>query len=171
MKIKICLRYAREPELIALRFNPGIYLPGLAKQALRAQMKGIDFQIHMQDDVNYVQKSLSFYLILDDEEDKDIIECLNSQHAPSTAYIRNALIRCIKGDIDFIYRDLKLKKMALPNRGYEPEASKTNVDLFRATMARSKSTAEKREVQDEKEDDVLLQAVLGMSKQSDGARI
>lgn len=113
MKVKIFLRYAREPELVALRFNPGIHMPGLTKQALQAQMEGQDFQIHIQKDVNYVPKPLSFYLTLDNEVDREIIQFLNSQCAPVTVFIRNALLRCIKGNIDFIYKDLELKKMAL----------------------------------------------------------
>ena len=110
MKVKIFLRYAREPELVALRFNPGIHMPGLTKQVLQAQMEGQDFQIHMQKDVNYVQKPLAFYLTLDNEADREIIQLLNSQCAPATAFIRNVLIRSIKGNVDFIYKDLELKK-------------------------------------------------------------
>lgn len=141
MKIKICLRYAREPELVALRFNPGIYMPGLAKQALRAQMEGQDFQIHLQRDVNYVQKPLSFYLTLDDEADKDIIQCLSSQYAPNSAFIRNILIRCIKGRVDFIYSDLNLKKMALPENQYEANDEKLKNQVS-VTMAQSEIAQE-----------------------------
>lgn len=164
MKIKICLRYAREPELVALRFNPGIYMPGLAKQALRAQMEGQDFQIHMQKDVNYVQKPLSFYLTLDDEMDKDIIHCLNSHYAPATAFIRNILIRCIKGNVNFIYSDLELKKMALSNRMQEQKEDKPQVNSLRATMAQSDMAQEKANISEKGKDDALLLAALELSK-------
>lgn len=113
MRIKVCLRYAREPELVALRFNPGIYMPGLAKQALQAQITGHEFKIKMQKDVNYVQRSLAFYLVLNEELDREIIQYLHHQCAPATAFIRNTLIRCISGNTDFIYSDIELKKLAL----------------------------------------------------------
>lgn len=157
IKIKICLRYAREPELVALRFNPGIYMPGLAKQALRAQIEGHDFQIHMQKDVNYVQKPMAFYLTLDEESDKDIIHCLNSQHAPSPAFIRNVLIRSIKGNVDFIYRDLSLKKMALAGQ------DKLKKPLS-ATMAQSEMAREKIDISEKEKKDALFLAALELSK-------
>ncbi len=132
MKVKIFLRYAREPELVALRFNPGIHMPGLTKQALQAQMEGQDFQIHMQKDVNYVQKPLSFYLTLDNEADREIIQFLNSQCAPATAFIRNVLIRCIKGNVDFIYKDLELKKMAICGQHTKISAMMAQSDMKQA---------------------------------------
>lgn len=143
MKIKVCLRYAREPELVALRLNPGIYLPGLAKQALQAQMEGREFKIEMQRKVNYVQRPLAFYLVLNEETDKDLVECIRNQCAPATAFIRNTLIRCINGNMNFIYSDPELKKIALNNQP-------------RAMMARS----EKQHEIVDREEDVLLTAAL-----------
>lgn len=145
MRIKVCLRYAREPELVALRFNPGIYMPGLAKQALQAQMAGQEFKIKVQRDVNYVQRPLSFYLALNEEADKEIIQCIHNQCAPAAAFIRNTLIRCVAGNTDFIYSDQELKKMALA----QP----------RAIMARSSQRHEKNMESDE---DTLLAAALEM---------
>lgn len=143
MKIRICLRYAREPELVALRFNPGIYMPGLAKQALQAQFAGQEFKIRMQRDVNYVQRSLSFYLVLNEETDKEIIQCLHNQCAPAAAFIRNTLIRCVTGNTNFIYSDPELKKLAL--------------NQPRAIVAQSNQRHKKNI---ESEEDVLLTAAL-----------
>ena len=50
---------------------------------------------------------------LNEELDREIIQCLHHQCAPATAFIRNTLIRCISGNTDFIYSDIELKKLAL----------------------------------------------------------
>ena len=80
---------------------------------MQAQITGHEFKIKMQKDVNYVQRSLAFYLVLNEELDREIIQCLHHQCAPATAFIRNTLIRCISGNTDFIYSDIELKKLAL----------------------------------------------------------
>lgn len=156
MRIKICIKYTQYPELAALRFNPGISIQGLTKQVLLAHVNKREFPIYMQKDVEYVKKPLIFYLVLDDETDKEIIQYLNSQCVPAPAFIRNLLLRSIKGDLDYVYRDSKLKKLAL----YDENSNQSDKadEALRAIMARSKKN------EDQGKEDVLLSAAMELRK-------
>lgn len=113
MRFAIKLRYAREPELVAIRLNPLYSFQGLAKQALRAYIEHRDFKIKMPEQGLYEEKSLICYLALDDQKDKDIIKFLNSLKAPKAAFVRNLMLRQITGDISYAYQDEKLKELGL----------------------------------------------------------
>ena len=157
MRIKICIKYTQYPELAALRFNPGISIQGLTKQVLSAYINKREFPIYIQKDVEYVKKPLIFYLVLDNETDKEIIQYLNSQCVPAPAFIRNLLLRSIKGDLDYVYRDFKLKKLALYDESTN-QADKAD-EALRAIMARSRKNDE-----DQGKEDVLLSAAMELRK-------
>ena len=115
MKIRLQLRYAREPELVALRYNPCLDFSGIAKQALWAYLNKTEFHITIPEDSSYVKKPLVLYINLDEKNfnEKRIITMLHENKAPNTTFVRNILIRSISNDLSAIYKDEKLKAMAL----------------------------------------------------------
>lgn len=112
MKVKLILRYAREPELVALKCDPSVYFPGLVKTALRSYVTGQEFTIKLSKNVNYEIKPMSCNLVLDDIEDKDIINLLKSIKTPNTTFIRNVMMRAITGNVDFVYTNQRLKQIS-----------------------------------------------------------
>ena len=63
----------------------------------------------------YVKKPLVLYINLDEKDCKDrqIIDMLHENKAPNTTFVRNLLIRSISNDISDIYKDEKLKALAI----------------------------------------------------------
>ena len=96
MVIKVKLSPSRDIELIALRFNKGCDIGGLAVDALYAQMKGERFCIHLEKPQKYEEKYLGFYVQLDDETDAEVIAFLESSPYPATLVIKNLLLRAIE---------------------------------------------------------------------------
>lgn len=127
MLIHIELRYAREPELVALRFNPAYKFQGLAKQSLRAFIEKKPFEIVMPGKTMYEKQTLKCDLRLDENKDADIICFLKDLKAPKSTFIRNLMIRYIVGDTSYAYCDEELKEMAITDK----------CKRARATMAQS----------------------------------
>lgn len=141
MVVNIELRYAREPELVAIRFNPAYKFQGLAKQALRAFMDNSPFEIVMPTKATYEKQSLVCALKLDERKDEDIILFLKSLKAPKSTFVRNLMIRYITGDTSHVYQDEKLKEMAITDKCKQ----------LRATMAQSSEITQGTEKQERKE--------------------
>ena len=134
MLVHIELRYAREPELVAIRFNPAYKFQGLAKQALRAYINNFSYEIAMPGKTTYEKQSLKCDLRLDEKKDADIICFLKELKAPKSTFIRNLMIRSITGDTSYAYKDEELKKIAVTNKCKQ----------LCATMAQSKNNIENR---------------------------
>ena len=113
MRISMRLAYDREPEIVALRFNPMIDFNGLVKTALRAYINNEKFHIELPSNPTYIHKSLRIAIYLNDDKDANIVDMLKQNAAPNTAFIRNLLIRSIEGDLSKIYNDVNLKELAL----------------------------------------------------------
>lgn len=115
MKIRLQLRYPREPELVALRYNPCLDFIGITKQALLSYVNKTEFHFTIPEGYTYVKKSLVLYINLDEKDYKDrqIIDMLHENKAPNTTFVRNLLIRSISNDISEIYKDEKLKALAI----------------------------------------------------------
>ena len=96
MVIKVKLSPSRDIELIALRFNKGCDIGGLAVDALYAQMMGERFCIHLEKPQKYEEKYLGFYVQLDEETDAEVIAFLESSPYPATLVIKNLLLRAIE---------------------------------------------------------------------------
>ena len=116
MVINIGLRYAREPELVAIRFNSAYKFQGLAKQALRAYMDNTSFEIILPAKTIYEKRSLVCVLKLDEKKDEDIIRFLKSLKAPKSTFVRNLMLRYVTGNISCVYQDEKLKEMAITDK-------------------------------------------------------
>lgn len=115
MKIRLQLRYPREPELVALRYNPCLDFIGITKQVLLSQANKKEFHFTIPEGYSYVKKPLVIYINLNEKnhEEKQIIDMLHENKAPATAFVRNLLIKSILNDISEIYKDDKLKALAL----------------------------------------------------------
>lgn len=135
MLVHIELRYAREPELVAIRFNPAYKFQGLAKQTLRAFINRHSYEIVMPEKTIYEKQSLKCDLRLDEKKDADIILFLKQLKAPKSTFIRNLMIRSIKGDTSYAYQDEELKEMAVTNKCKQ----------LCATMAQSKVSVQNGE--------------------------
>lgn len=116
MVINIELRYAREPELVAIKLSPSYNFHGLARQALRAFITNTPFEIHMPGKGMYENGSLKCALRLDEKRDAEIIEFLKKLKAPKTTFIRNLMLKYITGDTSYAYLDEELKKMAISDK-------------------------------------------------------
>lgn len=116
MLLHIKLRYAREPELVAIRFNPAYSFQGLVKQALRAFINNYHFEIVMPGKAIYEKKSLKCDLRLDEKNDADIIAFLSKLKAPKSTFVRNLMIRYITGDTSYAYQDEELKELAITDK-------------------------------------------------------
>ena len=135
MVVNIELRYAREPELVAIRFNSAYKFQGLAKQALRACIDNTPFEIVMPEKTTYEKHSLVCVLKLDEKKDADIICFLKSLKAPKSTFVRNTMIRYITGNTAYIYQDEKLKEMAITDKCKE----------LCAKMAQSKNCVQEKQ--------------------------
>lgn len=141
MVVNIELRYAREPELVAIRFNPAYKFQGLAKQALRAFIDNRPFEIVMPAKTAYEKQSLVCVLKLDEKKDEDIILFLKSLKAPKSTFVRNLMIRYITGDTSHVYQDERLKEMAITDKCKQ----------FRTTIIQGNESDQKTEKHERKE--------------------
>lgn len=112
-RIKVNLHIGRDPELIAIRYNPAFDFSGLAREVLRSHVRGEKFHFLLPPHTNYTPKSLLCYIYLDEKEDADILNYLEQLIIPKTAFIRNIMIQAIDGDVGFIYCDKNLKNAML----------------------------------------------------------
>jgi len=113
MRVKVTLHIGRNPELVAIRYNPAFDFSGLAREVLRSHVRGQEFHFSLQKQVNYVPKSLICYIYLDEKGDSDVINYLDELIIPKSAFIRNIMTHAIDGDFQFIYRDKELKNAML----------------------------------------------------------
>lgn len=125
MIVKINLRFIREPELVALKCDPTVCFSGLVKEALRSYVRNRDFKITLSNKANYEKKPLCCNLKFDEEKDKDIIDKLNSINVPQTTFIRNIMMRYIKGDVDFVYTDKRLKEITQTGKSVKRASIRT----------------------------------------------
>lgn len=156
MLVRIQLRYAREPELVAIRFNPAYKFQGLAKQALRAFIEQRPFEIVIPDKTMYEKRSLKCDLSLDDVKDADIIAFLQSLKAPKSTFIRNLMLRYITGDISYAYTDEELKEMSVTEKCRQ----------LRVTMAQSDKNATDVKVQTHNEMSELEAALQALQERN-----
>lgn len=116
MRIKVTLHIGRNPELVAIRFNPAYDFSGLAREILRCHVRGQEFHLSLQRQVNYMQRSLLCYVSLDEKEDADIIDYLNKLIIPKSAFVRNIMTHAIDKDYQFVYQDKELKNIMLAHQ-------------------------------------------------------
>lgn len=154
MIVHIQLRYAREPELVAIRFNPAYKFQGLAKQALKAFVEDRPFEIVMSVKTMYEKRPLKCDICLDDVKDADIISFLNSLKTPKSTFIRNLMLRYITGDTSYVYMDEELKEMAVTEKCRQ----------LRAIMAQGDKNAPKIEQKKQNEMSELEEALQNLQK-------
>ena len=116
MRIKVTLHIGRNPELIAIRFNPAFDFSGLAKEILRCHVRGQEFHLSLQRQVNYIPKSLLCYVYLDEKKDADIIDYLDKLIIPKSAFIKNIMTHAVDKDYQFVYQDEELKRVMLSHQ-------------------------------------------------------
>lgn len=116
MRIKVTLHIGRNPELIAIRFNPAFDFSGLAKEILRCHVRGQEFHLSLQRQVNYIPKSLLCYVNLDEKKDADIIDYLDKLIIPKSAFIKNIMTHAVDKDYQFVYQDEELKRVMLSHQ-------------------------------------------------------
>lgn len=109
MKVKIYLNINRDPELVAIRFNPTLNFGNLAKEVLRSHVRKQNFKFLMPKCSEYKMTSLVVVITLDEIKDADVITYLNQILVPKSAFIRNIMLRALEGDIRYIYCDKKYK--------------------------------------------------------------
>lgn len=109
-RVKIYLHIGRDPELIALRYNPAYDFSGLAKQVLEAYVLGTDFKISIPKPPAYIPRSLCCYMHLDEKRDMEIINLLNGLCISKSAFVRNLMLRSVDG-MNYVYTDQELKSV------------------------------------------------------------
>ena len=110
MKIKVYLNPGRDLELIAVRFNPALDFGGIAEEVLRGHVRKRPYQFSVPRTERYVKRSLVCYVTLDEKEDKDVIEYMDSIIIAKSTFIRNIMLRSIENDINYLYSSDKLRK-------------------------------------------------------------
>ena len=113
MRIKVYLNPGRDLELIAIRYNPALDFCGIAREVLRSHVRNGNYKFPLLKTKNYVKKSMTCYISLDDEEDADVISYLGKTVLSNSALVRNIMLRSIENDTRFIYVDENLKTSIL----------------------------------------------------------
>lgn len=147
MKYRLELHYVRDPELVAIRFDKTYNLNGLISQCLRAFINNEDFEIYLHPNARFQKQPLTLFYQLDDEKDADIIKFLNSILTPKTTFVRNLILRYIKGDISWVYQNEELKALSKTEeeKTYSKDKSVTvtqNLDVSANSKELDKSETE-----------------------------
>lgn len=147
MKYRLDLHYVRDPELVAIRFDKTYNLNGLISQCLRAFINNEEFEIYLHPNARFQKQPLTLYYQLDDEKDADIIKFLNSILIPKTTFVRNLMLRYIKGDISWVYKNEELKALSKTedDKTYQKEKSVTMTQKLNMTAESEKSDNSKAE--------------------------
>lgn len=113
MRVKIYLHPNRDIELIAIRYNPTLNFGKLAKEAVKAHVRGGEFSFAIPLKGEWIPKPLTCHMTLDEKADADIIEYMSNLVIPKSAFVRNIMLRAVEGKTDVytntvLHRKLKI---------------------------------------------------------------
>lgn len=109
MRVKVRLNPNRDLELVAIMCNPTLNFTKIATEAVRAHVRKKEFYFQYVEGIDYRPRSLVCYVNFDDEADADIVDYINQLTIPRSVFIRNIMLRSLKGTINDIYTDHDLK--------------------------------------------------------------
>ena len=109
MRVKIYLHPNRDIELIAVRFNSTLNFGKLAKEAVKAHVRGGEFSFAIPSKGEWLPQSLTCCMTLDEKADADIIEYMNNLVISKSAFVRNIMLRAVEGKTD-VYTNAVLQR-------------------------------------------------------------
>lgn len=113
MKVRFVLNPDRDIELIALRLCGFLDFNAIAKSAIKAYVRGIEYQVTIPVTDEFVERPLRCAITFSDKDDADVIKFIQSLKCSKTNAIKNIILMCVRGRPQATYQNESLNRLLL----------------------------------------------------------
>lgn len=113
MNVRFVLHPDRDIELIALRLCSFLDFKSIAKSAIQAYVRGIEYEVTVPVTDEFVERPLRCSITFNSKDDADVIKFIQSLKCSKTNAVKNIILMSIRGKPQATYQNEALNRILL----------------------------------------------------------